>query len=182
MLASQTRAPARAVVAPEQLGVCYEARCAEEAEPLRLLGVGAQLRLDRVGLGARKCCPAVTPDSAHDICDHRGIVDLLRFCELRTTNFARKLFAPSLLQAHQRNARREQRILRKRIGQAELQSELGAQPLAIAHHVAALRRIEIERRGVPTLRFENRTEQERAPAHRHARRFRERRDAHRGDV
>ena len=41
----------------------------------------------------------------------------------------------------------------------------GAQPLQVAPHVAALGRVEIERRGVPALRLEDRAEQERPEAH-----------------
>src|SRR5581483_7194882 len=60
----------------------------------------------------------------------------------------------------QRDARGQQAVLRKRLRLAERQAEVGAETLEIAPHVAALGRVEIERRTIPALLLEDRTEQE----------------------
>ena len=67
----------------------------------------------------------------------------------------------------------------KRFGPSEWQIEIRTEPLEVAPHVAALRGIKIERRGVPSLRFEQRSKQKRAIAHRDAGVARQRRDSHR---
>ena len=63
---------------------------------------------------------------------------------------------------------RMQKDFEKRIGAAERQIEPRADAREVAPHVAAFRRIEIERRGLPALRLEQRPEHERPPAQRDA--------------
>ena len=75
---------------------------------------------------------------------------------------------PSLAKPDQRDPRRQQAVLRERLGPPERQREVGAQPFQVAPHVAALGLVEIERRGVPALGLEDRPEQERPEAHGHA--------------
>src|SRR5262249_55680183 len=69
-----------------------------------------------------------------------------------------------------------------RIGPPEWQPEAAADAIEVAPHVAALGRIEVERRIVPALRPQERSEQERPPAHRHARGLGERADPHGGRI
>ena len=144
--------------------------------------VGAQPAFDVVGLRARERGRAVMPERCDDLGDHGGIADIAAFGELARDRPRAKNPRPSLRQG--RPARRARPAARRGngSGRAERQPERGALPLAVAHHVAALGGIEIERRGVPALRLEDRPEQERPPAHRDARALRERRDAHRREV
>ena len=76
------------------------------------------------------------------------------------------------------NPGRQQAVLRKRVGPPKRQRELGAEPLEIAPHVAALGGVKIERRCRPPLGLENRSEQEWAKAHVHTGLPRQRSDSH----
>ena len=94
------------------------------------------------------------------------LVDPAVLGELRAKDRDGEILAPALRQPDQRHARGQQAVLRKRIGPAERQRRgPAAEPLQVAPHVAALGLVEIERRGVPALRLEDRPEQERPKAH-----------------
>ena len=103
-----------------------------------------------------------------DVGDGRRLVDPAAFAELGPEHRAAEILAPAAGEPDQRHPRRQQAVLRKRLGPPERQAQVGAQPLEVAPHVAALGRIEIERRGSPALRLEDRPEQERPKAHRDA--------------
>src|ERR1041384_3032158 len=169
------------VVAPEQFAARNKARRAKNAAALGFFGVGAQAALDLIGLRAGERRSSVMPDRLYDVGDHGLIGDVAAFGKFSAVDRAGKILTPALVVADQRDACREQRVLRERLGQAERNAEFSALSFAVAHHVAALGGIEIDRLGVPALRLENRSEQERPPAHRDARALGKRRDAHRRD-
>ena len=82
-----------------------------------------------------------------------------------TAEILAPVLRPVLGEPDQRDPRRQQAVLRKQFGPPERQAQIRAQPLQVAPHVAALGRVEIERRGGPALRLENRPQQEGAKAH-----------------
>ena len=95
------------------------------------------------------------------------VVDPAAVTELRAEQGDAKGLAPALIERDQCDARRQQAVLRKGIGATERHIQVRAQPLEVAPHVAALLRIEIERRRGPALCLEDRPEQERPEAHAH---------------
>ena len=115
------------VVAPEQFAVGgREARRAEDAEPLRLIGLRPQPRFDCIGLGRRECALGIELESRQDVADGHGIVDAASVGELRAKDRAAERFAPGVVEPHQRHARREQTVLRKGIGTPERELQLRA--------------------------------------------------------
>jgi hypothetical protein len=119
---------------------------------------------------------------ADDGRNDRGLADVEPVAELGAIDRARKVLAPPVLQPDQRNAPRQQAHRGKRRGKTERHAELGALPLAVAHHVAALELVHVERRCVVALRLEDRPEQKWTPAHRDVRGLRQRADAHCRDI
>src|ERR1700722_17862839 len=90
----------------------------------------------------------------------RGIVDAAALAEFRAKDVQAELFAPSLVQTDQGNTGSEHTVLRKRRGPPKRQPVIGAGAFEVAPHVLALRREQIERRGGPALRLEDRSKQE----------------------
>ena len=162
------------VVAPEQFAVGGgEARRPEQAEPLRLLGLRPQPRLVGIRSGRGEHGLRVDLQACKHLADgRRRRRSGGRRRTVRGTAATQKSSPQPWSSADQRDARRQQAVLRKGIGAAERHIQVRAQPLEVAPHVAALRRIEIERRGGPALRLEDRPEQERPEAHRARRRAR----------
>ena len=116
------------------------------------------------------------------LADRAGIVDPAAVAELCAEQRDAKRLAPAVVERRQRDPRRQQAVLGKGIGAAERHVQVRAQPLEVAPHMPAFRRIEIERRGGPALRLEDRPQQERAKAHPHAGVCGQRPDPHRRRV
>src|SRR5205085_8961200 len=89
---------------------------------------------------------------------------------------------PVLVAADQCQPRCAERVLWKTGGQDKGETSIGSEALQIADHVAALGRIEVERRRVPALRLEDGSQQEWLPGDGHTGGRRERLDAHGGEV
>ena len=100
------------------------------------------------------------------------------FAKLRSIDAAAKILAPRLLERDESNTRRQHAVLREMARAAATVIRDRRRALEVAPHVAALRRIEIERRILPALRLEDRAEQKGPEAHPHvSRRARARRRA-----
>ena len=106
--------------------------------------------LDGVRCGGGERGLRIDVQARNQVADHGGIVDAAAVAKLRAEHGRAKRLAPALIESGQRDPRRQQAVLREGIGTLERQLEVGAQPLEVAPHVAALRRIEIERRGGPS--------------------------------
>ena len=107
--------------------------------------------------------------------ERRAIADRQALAEFGDKDPAREIGARVAFK-RERDARGEQARLRKRLGPLERNAHGAARPLEVAPHVAALGRIDVERRVAPALRHEDRPEQERAPDKAHASLFGERGD------
>ena len=84
-----------------------------------LFGLRAQPRLDRVRPGGREHRLGVDVERCQHVGDNRGIVDPASVGELGAEERAAKLFTPCLIEGDERHARRQETVLRKRIGTAE---------------------------------------------------------------
>src|SRR3954452_15671739 len=156
------------VVAPEQFPILGgKARRPEHAEPLSLLGLYVQPRLVCIRSGRGEHGRRIDLQSRKHVVEDAVVVDPAAVTELRAEYGDAKGLAPALIERDQCDPRRQQAVLWKGIGATERHIQVRAQPLEVAPHVAALLRIEIERRRGPALCLEDRPEQERPKAHAH---------------
>ena len=125
----------------------------------------------RVDLQARK-----------HVADRGGIVDAPAVAELCAEQRRRKKPRPSRGRAPPARRAPPAGCFGEKDRGGGTAHQVRAQPLEVAPHMPALRRIEIERRGGPALRLEDRPEQERAKAHPHVGVCGQRPDPHRRRV
>ena len=130
------------VVPPEQFAIGRgETRRAEQAEPLRLFGLGPQPRFVVVGQRGRERRRRFDVELGKNGAHGFGVVDAPPVGELRAKNRAAKILTPLIGQSDQRDPCGEHAVLRKRLGPANRrQGKLGANPFQVAPHVAALGR------------------------------------------
>src|SRR5438309_4384521 len=151
------------VVAPEELVADHGGRRAEDAEGNRPLRLGAETRLRLGRPGGFDQRAARAPEHVGDGGDRLVARDVAVLGEVGMDPGAHEVAAPGLGCRRAGHARREQARARENGRPAERQPVLRAQTLQVAPHVAALRRVEVERRVVPALALEHRPEEEGLP-------------------
>src|SRR3974390_314855 len=102
------------VVAPEQFAVGgHEARCTENAERLRFLALRAKRSLHRVRLRLRDNRVGIATQLSQYVLYDAVLTNVPTFPEFAAIHRVGPIFAPALLESDQRDAGRQQRILRE---------------------------------------------------------------------
>ena len=173
------------VVAPEQLvadGDRRARRTARARSPRRSARAGAALAVRRGGAAPASASarPRGRAASRRPPRARRSSRSSAKLARVDGAHEGRRSHGSSAAAQATRAASRPLRGKRARL--AQRQALGGAEARQVAPHVAALHRVDVERRVVPALRGEDRPEQEGPPAQRHAGGARQRLDPHRGRV
>src|SRR6185369_1823371 len=138
-------------------------RRAEDPERDRLVRLPAETLLHLGRLRALDDLAAGPSERVEDRDDRIDVADLAVLREVRAVDGADEVGAPRLLRREARGARRDEAVPREARRPPERQPVLHAQPLDVAPHVPALRRIDVEGRVVPPLGPEDGPEEKRLP-------------------
>ena len=152
-----------AIVAPEELACDDEAGCTEDAEALRFLCLRPQARLRRFVLAPRQQVRGGQAEPVEHTADDAAVGDVAILGEVGVVDGAHECRQPRIAGCHEGDAGSEQAAARELRWPAQGQAIAGAAALQVPPHIAALGRLQVERRIVPALRGEDRAEQEGPP-------------------
>src|SRR5262249_19189572 len=135
-----------AVAAEEHLAASEEGRRTEDSAFGSLGGDGAEPRLvlgaERAGEDGR----AVEKHAVEDSAPQLGVGDVAVLGEVGPEDLAREGPDPALVDADERDARRQRAVPRHHRRHAETETLGGADALEVAPHVPAAQRVAVERR------------------------------------